>query len=327
MRLLWSWLQDHCDDGARLLIGVNQIHGDSIFTAHNDGVTHRMATKGEPTLGHCSMRCATSCIHALVHLKFVLLMFVLWHGCASAGELQLPEGIYLESDPDPLQIKVKVMGGYVTDSIRTGNRDWSALSFNAKDAPSQDYITKDIYSINRDGWVYNRQSEFVFTYGTSKKIEFQDLTQANVTQADGATLTLNKTGQILWQDSHGDWKKFKPLYETDAAFHQARLAQYGDKNNVNVTFQYDASGKRTGVFDHFGNQVLWYEYDETATDKPLIAIRDATGRRIEKAATPSTGAIASYKDVLGNTWNNQVETGDCNLNCVTAHYYLPSKGK
>ena len=52
------------------------------------------------------------------------------------------------------------------------------------------------------------------------------------------------------------------------------MTAYGDRNNVQVTFQLDANGQRTQVLDHFNNTVLTFQYNGSQ----LSGVTDRTGR-------------------------------------------------
>jgi YD repeat-containing protein len=53
-----------------------------------------------------------------------------------------------------------------------------------------------------------------------------------------------------WQDRRGN------SVDYDANGH---IVSYADRNAVEVRFSHDAAGRITGVFDHFGRQVLWFD--------------------------------------------------------------------
>lgn len=187
----------------------------------------------------------------------------------------------LEYREDTVDLKVKVMGGFVTIK-RTRenwewdiNRHWKGISF------TLDNIDGSIKTITRAGVEYLKKSPGVYAMDVNN------------------TITTISTG-YRWQDRGGNWIE----YDTTG-----RTTSYGNRNNVKVSFQYDAQNRIGGVLDHFGTQVLWYEY----TGDYLTAIRDYTNRRVqyEFTALPNTnGAIDLTKviDVRGNAWTYAYES-------------------
>lgn len=181
------------------------------------------------------------------------------------ADVRLPDGQYTESAVD---LRVKVMGGFV-EINRTWyagqwmlSPNWSALQF------AYDNLDGSVSGILRNEAEYKKVSPGVFTQGKRN------------------TIRATPTG-YRWQDREGNWIDYDST---------GKLVAYGDRNNVKVTLQYDAQGKRTGVLDHSGNQVLWYEY----TGAQLTAIRDYANRRVQYQY--SGNAISSVTDVLGNAW-------------------------
>ena len=102
--------------------------------------------------------------------------------------------------------------------------------------------------------------------------------------------------RFVWRDREGNWIVY------DA---QGKVLRYGDSNNVQVSFAYDANGRRTGVMDNNGDQVLWYEYD---AEGRISTIRDN--------ADPAMARIVRYQ------WNGSqlVQVVDVNGG-VTSYQY------
>ncbi len=115
-------------------------------------------------------------------------------------------------------------------------------------------------------------------------------------------------GKVLkarWENRKGNWIDY-----TQHAAGGLLATAYGDRNDVKVSLQYAADGKLTGVLDHYGTQVLWYEYN---TVGQVSAVRDYTNRRVEYQYD-ANGQLISVKDVRGNVWSytydskNKLET-------------------
>jgi RHS repeat-associated protein len=117
-----------------------------------------------------------------------------------------------------------------------------------------------------------------------------------------------------WNDKNNNWIEYNPAGE---------IKTYGDRNGTIATFVYTAGtsggtgtppseGNISGILDHFGTQVLWFDYDpatSTLTDH-IIRIRDASGRKVEYTWTAYAGGSAgnsssislSVLDANNNTW-------------------------
>lgn len=192
-----------------------------------------------------------------------------------------PPPLYQEDRED---LAVKVLGGRVV--IRRAHKGsgwypnyaWVPLSF------TYDDLDGSIKEVIRGEMRYKRVSTGVFALGKRKLIRKTDI-------------------GFRWQDRDGNWIDY------DSA---GRIVSYGDRDNVQVTFQYGTYTYQfgstehtiqriTGILDHLGNQVLWFEY----TDADLTAIRDATNRRVEytqnrDALKQATSFVVT--DVNGHQW-------------------------
>ena len=206
----------------------------------------------------------------LIHriLLQLALLFLFGTGLAHA-DVKLPNGDYAESAED---LKVKVLGGYVSVMRSWYNSQWHAGSNWENLQFTYDNIDGSVKSIQRGEAIYTQASPGIYTLDTL-----------------GAVLdSLRSTATgYRWQDRKGNWIEFNA---------SGAIQSYGDKNNVQVSFQYDSSGKRTGVFDHLGTQVLWYEY----SGSQISAIRDATNRRVQYQYSGTS--LTQVIDVLGNAW-------------------------
>lgn len=168
-------------------------------------------------------------------------------------------------------LRVKVLGGAIViqRSFAEGrwhpNYNWASLRF------TFDPLDGSVKTITRARSEYTKASAGVYTTGKR-------------------TLIKQTTTGFRWQDRLGNWIDY------DA---QGDIIAYGDRNDVKVSFQYETTtgGKRvSGIFDHLGQQVLWYEY----TGDLLTAIRDATLRRVQYQYT--NNQLTTVIDVLGNPW-------------------------
>ncbi|NOX91973.1 MAG: RHS repeat protein [Gammaproteobacteria bacterium] len=197
-------------------------------------------------------------------------------GAAVGGSYAVPatyqQPVYGAHKETVEDMRVKVMGGYVTvtRSWERGkwyiNGRWQALQ---------------IAACRVDAGVPCA----IFRGGT----KYERIAQTNVYQHEQSpreTITQTDTG-YRWQDRDGNWI----IYTGN------RFTAYGDRNTVTVSMQYDDSGKLTGVFDHFNNQIIWYEYNAA---NRVSAIRDYSERRVEYQYD-SNGRFTTVTDVRGNT--------------------------
>lgn len=202
--------------------------------------------------------------------KSMRVLFFAWLGVLSAllpayADVRMPDGSYFEVTND---LRVKVIGGYVTVA-RTWfngrwyyNSNWDDLNF------SYDNLDGSVQSITRAGSEYKLTSPGVYVLDPRN------------------TIRSNATG-YRWQDRKGNWIEFDS---------NGKIQSYGDRNDVKVSFKYDSTGKRSGVFDHFGTQILTYEY----TGSLLTGLRDYTNRRVQYQYTGNN--LTKVIDVLGNAW-------------------------
>ncbi|WP_193222194.1 RHS repeat-associated core domain-containing protein [Alkalilimnicola sp. S0819] len=196
----------------------------------------------------------------------------------ATAAVELPSGYYHTTVED---LTIKILGGHIK-ARRTWyrgrwqfNRAWNNLKI------EYDALSGEISTITRNLDVYEPS-------GSSKELFVYD-----------GRYTLRKldTG-FRWADRKGNW------IEYDNAGH---INRYGDRNNITVSFGYDSAGQRTGVFDHHGRQVLWYEY----SNGRVSAVHDYTQpspRRVEY--TWVEGKLTAVKDVLGNTWRYSYSGGE-----------------
>lgn len=230
---------------------------------------------------HLSTHAGSGLLRAAMSWTAALLgLLGLLAGLSARAEVRLPDGQWFEQTED---LRVKVMGGYVAVS-RTWladkwyfNSAWAGLTFRY-DSLGQ------ISTIERSGWKYEQRGAGVWAFDSKNSI---------FATASG----------YRWQDRHGN------SIDYDSS---GKIVSYADRNAVKVGFTYDPAKRITGVFDHFGNQVLWFEH-ALAADQVLAlqvvagadfgqpsAVRDASGRRVEYRY--SNARLAAVIDVLGHEW-------------------------
>ncbi len=216
--------------------------------------------------------------------RFALVSMVCLVFAAQAhAEVELPSGQYHHTVDD---LSVKVMGGKIV-AQRTWyrkqwhfNRAWNGLSIEYDD------LDGSVKSVERNGDAYVRNadgSRFVF-----------DL-RKSILKTD--------TG-FRWEDRDGNW------IEYDA---QGHIARYGDRNGLTASFLYDDQGRRTGVQDRFGKQVLWYEYDAAGH---VSAVRDYSSPARRVVYHYSGELLTEVVDVLGNSWTYQYDSAGRLINRV-----------
>jgi RHS repeat-associated protein len=183
----------------------------------------------------------------------------------------LARAVYQEPQED---LRVKVMGGAVViqrsfvDGGWHPNLTWKKLEF------TFDNLDGSVQTIDRNGIKYERTGSNVYNARADFRSYFRS----------------TPTG-FRWADRQGN------SIDYDV---QGYLTSYSDRNDIKVSFSYETVGttKRvTGISDHFGTQVLTFEY----TGSQLTAIRDTTNRRVQYRYN-SNGNLSEVIDVLGNSW-------------------------
>ncbi|MFO1434557.1 MAG: RHS repeat-associated core domain-containing protein [Candidatus Competibacteraceae bacterium] len=207
-------------------------------------------------------------------LSILSVFIVVLFSATVSAEVQLSTGKYHETVED---LRVKVLGGFVIldrtwyDGRWQFNRRWNPLMLR------YDALDGSLKAIERNGDSYTKADTVgaVFTFG--KRL----------------TIAVTATG-FRWQDREGNWIDY------DAT---GRMTAYGDRNNVEVTVTYDAAGLLSGVKDHLGIQVLWFEYDDHGQ---LTTIRDPADRRVQYHYTDHR--LTMVTDVSGNDWRYQYDS-------------------
>ncbi|WP_392562465.1 RHS repeat-associated core domain-containing protein [Orbus sturtevantii] len=184
----------------------------------------------------------------------------------SSASVKLPNTEYTESTID---LRVKVLGGEVKLN-RTWNNGrwyinpaWENLRF------VLDPLDSSIKAIDRAGTQYQRTGDKnLYTYE-----------QVFIKKTD--------TGWH-WFDQQGDWIDF------DA---KGRVLEYGNANNVKVSFLLDNEGRRIAITDHFDEQVYRFSYDN---QEHLTKVTDREGRTVSYQW--SGDKLIKVIDVMGNPW-------------------------
>jgi len=182
------------------------------------------------------------------------------------AEVRLPNGEYTESSED---LKVKVLGGYVTVARSWTNGRWYVNPTWADLKLTLDSLDGSVKAVDRAGSMYERSGNGIFIF------------------ENRFFITSTPSG-FRWYDQLGNWITY------DSSGH---ITAYGDRNNVQVTFQLDANGQRTQILDHFNNPVLTFQY----AGGQLAGVTDRTGRKVQYLYTGNN--LTQVMDVLGNPWN------------------------
>lgn len=95
---------------------------------------------------------------------------------------------------------------------------------------------------------------------------------------------------IRWEDSFGNWIEYDGT--------NGRTLRYGNRNNVQVSFDYDANGNMEGVNDHFGTRVLTYQYQAGRA----VSITDYTNRQVQYVWSADGNTLDKVIDVRGKEW-------------------------
>lgn len=174
-----------------------------------------------------------------------------------------------------VDLEVKVMGGMArikrqwkeeTVGQWIFNPDWTDLDLKLQTT-----------EIGRNSYVYKRASP------TSNVYRY--LEQNTIVQTESG---------FRWADRKGNWIDY------DAA---GKMLAYGDRNNVKVSFNRDASGRISQVLDHFGTAVITLAYN---TQNQVISVSDYSGRLVVYTYTGND--LTKVKDVRGYDWLYEYQT-------------------
>ena len=200
-------------------------------------------------------------------LKYLAVGLLLLLAAPAQAGVQLATGRYQAVVED---LRVKVLGGYVVverawyDDRWHLNRRWTRLEF------TYDDLDGSIKTVRRGADRYERSGLQGRTFRFGK--------QKYIVQTDAG---------FRWADRKGNWIDYDP---------EGRIRAYGDRNDVRVEMRYDDFDRLTGVFDHHGTQILWYDYDER--DR-IAGVRDLAGRTVAYRYD-DRGLPSVVVDVLGN---------------------------
>jgi RHS repeat-associated protein len=196
-----------------------------------------------------------------IAVSFLCLLLV---GLSAHGQVELPHGQFFLNRDDLL---VKVMGGQVGVK-RTWyrnqwnfNRAWNPLQF------TFDSLDGSVKAIVKNGDQFDKKGG-LYAFGNRQVIQ---------ATASG----------YRWQNRSGNWIEYDS---------KGRIRSYGDRSNVRVNVLSDDQGRIVGAQDHFGTQVLWYEYQGGL----VSAVRDAANRRVQYVY--ANGRLVKYFDLMGNAW-------------------------
>ena len=214
---------------------------------------------------------------------FALAMFFAYQAPVfAAPSISQPNGIVHESAED---LRVKVLGGWVSiartwavENVATGGGKWY---FNAAWADLQftyDSLDGSVKSINRLDSQYDKGGNGVYIFYK------QDFIKA-ITAPDPANPAKTIITGWRWYNTAGDWI----TYNKDG-----RITGYGDRNNIQVSFELDSQSRPLTIKDHFGSVLLSFTY----TGDKITRITDRANRQVLYGW--SGNDLAQVTDVLGN---------------------------
>ena len=209
---------------------------------------------------------ATCWRHLLLVLVCGLALFGAVPGLRALAhaEVLLPNGEYTTSSED---LRVKVLGGYVTINRTWANSQWYVNPAWADLKFTYDNLDGSVKAIDRGGAYFVRAGSGVYVF-------------------DRRFFIKTTAGGYQWADRQGN------SIDYDSA---GKLQSYADRTGVRVSFTYNGSGQRSQVRDHLGTLVLSFGY----TGNQLTSITDRTGRSVQYRY--AGGNLDQVLDVLGNS--------------------------
>jgi RHS repeat-associated protein len=198
------------------------------------------------------------------------------------GAVQVPNGYYTESRED---MRVKVLGGHVVLRRTYWNRDinktagewvfnpaWVDLKF------TLDSIDGTVKTIDRGGQIYERSGGDL--YVLDKRFFIKKVSSS----------------QWRWYDQRGNYV----LYDQSG-----KITEYGDRNNVKVSFTYNAQGLKDSIRDAANNLVLSFSYSGTkligVTDRASRSVQYTwTGNNLTRVKDAEDGVSTLSYDAKGN---------------------------
>lgn len=182
------------------------------------------------------------------------------------ASISLPNTEYTESVID---LRVKVLGGEVTLNRTWINGRWYINPAWANLRFVIDPLDNSVKTIDRAGTLYQRTGN----------TDLYNFDQVYIKKLDNGW---------RWYDREGNWI----IYDTDG-----RITEYGDRNNIKVTFELDSQGRRTVIKDHHGELVYSFTYD---SNELLTQVEDREGNTVSYQW--QSNKLTKVTDVLGNEW-------------------------
>lgn len=184
----------------------------------------------------------------------------------SKVNVKLPNTEYSESTID---LRVKVLGGEVKLNRTWINGRWYLNPAWANLRFILDPLDSSIKTIDRAGTIYQRTGE------------------ENLYSYEQVSIKKTDLGW-RWFDREGNWINFDT---------KGRILEYGDINNIKVSFVLDSEGRRIAIKDHFDELVYSFTYDE---EEHLINVIDRENRIVSYEW--SGDKLVKVTDVVGNQW-------------------------
>lgn len=197
--------------------------------------------------------------------------------------IKLPDTQYVENTVD---LRVKALGGEVklnrswTNGRWYINPAWATLRFVSDPLGNITAIDRagTIYQLANNGQLVSNDKDNN-TNLTQVKKAIYSFEQVYIAQTD--------TGW-RWYDLQGNWINYDK---------GGRILEYGDKNNIKVSFILDKENRRTAIKDHHGEVVYTFSYDD---QDHLVKVIDREGRTVSYEW--SGDRLTQVTDVLGNKW-------------------------
>lgn len=197
--------------------------------------------------------------------------------------IKLPDTQYVENTVD---LRVKALGGEVklnrswTNGRWYINPAWATLRFVSDPLGN-------ITAIDRAGTIYQLANNGQLV--SNDKGNNTNLTQVKkaIYSFEQVYIAQTDTGWH-WYDLQGNWINYDK---------GGRILEYGDKNNIKVSFILDKENRRTAIKDHHGEVVYTFSYDD---QDHLVKVIDREGRTVSYEW--SGDRLTQVTDVLGNKW-------------------------
>lgn len=175
----------------------------------------------------------------------------------------------LEYRENTFDLRVKVLGGEVKLNRTWMNGRWSINPAWDNLRFVLDPLDSSVKIIDRAGTMYQRTgNQQLYTYK-----------QVAIKKTDSGW---------RWFDQQGNWINFDQ---------QGRILEYGDINNIKVSFLLDPEGRRMAIKDHFDEVVYRFSYDN---QEHLTQVIDRAGRTVSYQW--SGDLLIKVTDVMGNQW-------------------------